>query len=78
MRYFMPAIRSKRSITNKINRIKIQVKTANKNSQQRIDVYLTEQFPDFSRARIQKLLDKGEVTVNEKVVKANHRLSVLH
>lgn len=46
------------------------------NSQQRIDVYPTEQFPDFSRARIQKLLDKGEVTVNEKVVKANHRLKV--
>ena len=30
------------------------------NSQQRIDVYLTEQFPDFSRARIQKLLEKGD------------------
>ena len=45
-------------------------------SQQRIDIYLTGQFPDFSRTKIQKLLDRGEVTVNEKVVKANHKLKV--
>lgn len=44
------------------------------NSQQRVDKYLSEQMADFSRARVQKLLEDGQVTVNEKVVKANQKL----
>lgn len=39
----------------------------------RIDRYLTEYFQDFTRNRIQKLLDDGLVTVNQKVVKANYK-----
>lgn len=44
------------------------------NSMQRVDKYLAEQLQDFSRARVQKLLDDGQVTVNDKVVKANQKL----
>lgn len=43
---------------------------------QRIDKYLTEQMYDFSRARIQKLLDESQVFVNEKVAKANYKLKL--
>ena len=31
---------------------------------ERLDVWLTEQCPDFSRARVQGLLKAGRVTVN--------------
>ncbi len=40
----------------------------------RIDKYLTEQLEDFSRSRIQKLLDEQQVLVNEKIVKSNYKL----
>ena len=43
---------------------------------QRIDKYLTARMTDFSRARIQKLLDEGQVMVNNKIVKANHKLKL--
>ena len=40
----------------------------------RIDKYLAEEFPDYSRSFLQKLLKDGAVTVNGKVVKANYKL----
>ena len=40
----------------------------------RIDKYLAEEFPDYSRSFLQKLLKDGAVTVNGKVVKANFKL----
>ena len=40
----------------------------------RIDKYLAEEFPDYSRSFLQKLLKDGAVTVNSKVVKSNYKL----
>ena len=40
----------------------------------RIDKYLAEEFTDYSRSFLQKLLKDGSVTVNGKVVKANYKL----
>ena len=40
----------------------------------RIDRYLAEQCPDFSRSYIQKLLKEGAVCVNNTVVKANYKV----
>ena len=42
----------------------------------RIDRYLAEQMPDMSRSYIQKIIKDGLVTVSEKPVKANYRLSL--
>lgn len=42
---------------------------------QRIDKFLSEQYPDLSRSYIQKLLKSGEVLANQKAVKSNFRLS---
>ena len=41
---------------------------------QRLDVWLTSQCPDLSRARLQDLIATGHVTVNDKPVKAALRL----
>ena len=40
----------------------------------RIDKFLSEQLPDQSRSYLQKLLKEGNVTVNEKTVKANYKV----
>ena len=40
----------------------------------RIDRYLSEQLPDFSRSYLQKLLKEQGVTVQEKAVKANYKV----
>lgn len=40
----------------------------------RIDKYLAGYFEDFTRNRIQKLLDEGLVTVDKKPVKANYKI----
>lgn len=42
---------------------------------QRIDKYLTEELTEFSRSRIQKLLEEEQVRVNGKAVKANYKLT---
>lgn len=39
----------------------------------RLDVYMTEAL-DISRSYAQQLIQRGEVTLNDKAVKANHRL----
>ena len=41
---------------------------------QRLDQYLAAQIPDVSRARLQQLIEKGEVLVNEATAKASLRL----
>lgn len=40
----------------------------------RIDKYLSEQLSDYSRAYIQKLLEDGQILVNNKAQKANYKL----
>lgn len=42
---------------------------------ERIDKFLTNEMPDFSRSYIQKLIKDGHVKVREKTVKANYKLS---
>ena len=37
----------------------------------RIDKYLSQELEDVSRSRIQKLLDDGDITVDDKCVKSN-------
>lgn len=41
----------------------------------RIDKYLSEQCPDFSRSYLQKLLKEEKISVNKKTVKANYKIS---
>lgn len=41
---------------------------------ERIDRYLTERCPDFSRSYLQKLLKEQAVSVNGKAVKANYKV----
>lgn len=43
---------------------------------ERIDKYLAEIIPEFTRSFIQKQIDEKLLTVNDKVVKANYRLKV--
>ncbi|MDO8505622.1 MAG: RluA family pseudouridine synthase [bacterium] len=40
----------------------------------RLDVFLKEHFPDLSRARLQKLIKDGQVTINEEKVSVHHFL----
>lgn len=42
----------------------------------RLDKFLTEKLPEMSRSHIQKLIREGNVTVNEKTVKANYKVSL--
>ena len=41
----------------------------------RIDKFLSDQFPEFSRSYIQKLIKDGQVTAGEKVIKSNYKIS---
>lgn len=41
----------------------------------RLDKYLAELLPDLSRSYIQKLIQDGNVLVNEKTVKANYKVT---
>lgn len=41
----------------------------------RLDVYLTQKFPDFSRSYVQKLIEEENVKINGKIKKSNYRLS---
>lgn len=41
---------------------------------ERIDKFLSEYLPDLSRSYIQKLIKDGQVTVNQKITKANYKL----
>jgi len=39
--------------------------------QKRVDMYLSALFEDFSRSYVQKLIDKGQVTINGKTFYKN-------
>lgn len=41
----------------------------------RIDKFLAENLPDFSRSYLQGLIQNGDITVNEKKVKSNYKLN---
>jgi 23S rRNA pseudouridine1911/1915/1917 synthase len=41
----------------------------------RVDAFLSEKFPQFSRSKLQKLADTQHVLVNGKIVKPGHSLS---
>lgn len=43
-------------------------------SNSRLDKFLAQQFPEFSRAHIQNLIREGKVTVNKRLVKPNYLL----
>ena len=45
------------------------------NNQMRIDKYLCEVLPEYSRSYLQKLCKESCVTVNKKEVKANYKVS---
>lgn len=40
----------------------------------RLDIYLNDEIEDISRSAIQKLIDKGNVTVNDKEISKNYKL----
>lgn len=40
---------------------------------ERVDKFLSEALPDLSRSYIQKLIKNGQITVNQKVVRANYK-----
>lgn len=40
----------------------------------RLDVFLLEKFPDFSRSHIKNMIEKGFITVDDKIVKAGFAL----
>lgn len=42
---------------------------------ERIDKFLSDSLPDLSRSHIQKLIKDGQITVNDKVIKANYKLN---
>lgn len=53
---------------------KIRLTADESGQNKRIDKYLTDCLPDFSRSFLQKLLKEGEVFVNGKTVKANYKI----
>ena len=44
------------------------------NEGQRIDKYISDMLPDVSRSYIQKLIKEGNITVNDRIIKANYKL----
>jgi 23S rRNA pseudouridine1911/1915/1917 synthase len=55
----------------------LKIKTLQFNSPDpdiRLDKYLTQALPQFSRAYLQKLIEQGHVLVNEQITKASQRL----
>ena len=44
------------------------------NAGKRLDAFLAEKIDGWSRARLQKLIDDGDVSVNEKIVKSSYKV----
>jgi len=42
---------------------------------QRVDIYLSALFSEFSRSYVQKMVDKGQVTVNNETISKNIKIS---
>lgn len=55
--------------------MKIQFEVEEQWNQVRIDKYLSEMLPDYSRSYIQKLIKEQQVFVQDKIVKANYKVS---
>ncbi len=41
----------------------------------RLDIYLTEKFPDKTRSNVHKIISSGKVTVDGRIVKPSHKLN---
>ncbi len=41
----------------------------------RLDIFLNDKFPDWSRSHIQKIISDGKITVDKKIVKPSFKLS---
>ncbi|MBA3913752.1 MAG: RluA family pseudouridine synthase [Acidobacteriales bacterium] len=52
----------------------VQLCPAHEDAGQRLDRYLAAQLPDLSRARLQQMIEAGEVLVNEAAAKASLKL----
>ena len=46
------------------------------NENSRIDKYLSTKLLEFSRNKIQKLIEEGNVLVNDKVITSSYKVSV--
>ncbi len=44
-------------------------------SSNRIDKWICQQFPEFTRSMVQKIISDGEVTVNGKTISKNYKMS---
>lgn len=49
------------------------VETLEKNL--RLDIFLSEKFPEWSRSHIQKIISEGKITVDKKIVKPSFKLA---
>ena len=54
----------------------MKYKYISKDSGIRLDKYLSELNNDLSRVMIQKLIDNGNITVNEKMIKSSYKINV--
>lgn len=54
----------------------MEYKYISKDSGVRLDKYLSELNNDLSRVMIQKLIDNGNITVNEKIIKSSYKINV--
>lgn len=52
-----------------------QFKITEKNIGQRLDVFLSEKIENWSRSKLKKLIDEGDVTVNQQQSKGSYKLS---
>jgi 23S rRNA pseudouridine1911/1915/1917 synthase len=52
----------------------IELAPAHKVDGMRLDQYLATMFPDYSRSAVQRVIEKGEVTVNGHAIKASYKV----
>ena len=52
----------------------MRFKITTEQSKQRIDKFLADNLPDFSRSQIQKLITQENITVNKKAINAHYKL----
>lgn len=52
----------------------LNFKTSDEDAGKRLDVFLSEKIENWSRARLQKLVDDGDVSVNRKPAKSSYKL----
>ncbi|MDQ3132636.1 MAG: RluA family pseudouridine synthase [Acidobacteriota bacterium] len=59
-------------MTEEITNLNFQI--AESDSGKRLDAFLSEKIENWSRSRLQKLIDDGDVSVNEKQTKSSYKL----